>query len=265
LGWRVSVEEATIIADQYRWLKSDDNACLFAKFLAAKPANETRWQNLVYRGKVFPDSFGPDLHGTLSDLKATGQQVASCIFPELESPGEITELLGVLCLDAAHWTCVPYLCPPELPRSTFLIGLRWLMPGEYRDLVVGFARIPTMPRTRQTPHTALTLRLGGPGSSMGIFLGDPEEARTRKKVDGRIAVHLADVPPLIENKDHVLKIRKRMAERMESILDGDPMAAAANPFLTFSLPQSMRERLAHCLPDQSSWKPLPVLGQPQDC
>jgi hypothetical protein len=81
-----------------------------------------------------------------------------------------------------------------------LIGLRWVLKDDTAvNYVLGFASIPSMPLTRQSPFTALFLRI-------------KDEKRTPSDLeDGRVQVHLADLDSTFGSQaahDKVLELTK---------------------------------------------------------
>jgi hypothetical protein len=166
----------------FQWIATSQLGCLFAAKLAKKP-RENRWIPIVQLRALWEGkNLGGLLNAHLDGASAT-HEAAAIIFPDVNGDEEIVALVNALCSDpSGRWYWTQTGIEPDERRALGLIGLRWILAsGGAVNYVLGFASIPTMPFTRQSPFTALFLRIG-------------EQKRTPvHREDNRVQVHLADL------------------------------------------------------------------------
>src|SRR5574338_143145 len=128
------------------WVKTQQVGCQFARHLA-KRTDEARWQGVTVVG----DNLGPEQVVTLDALLAESCPTAEAIFvlfPQINTPDAIVSLIRSLCATPA-WRCVEIEVPCPHASKALLLGLRWFLPdNQHMNYVLGFARLPEMPRTR---------------------------------------------------------------------------------------------------------------------
>jgi hypothetical protein len=164
----------------YDWTKQGQLACLFARILAANPS-AYKWHS-----HVIPDALGiPDLPESL-ELHLTEPSrddgTVQFIFPDIRTPAQVVDLINSLCRGSQwYWTASDIEPPPAGMQS---VGLRWVH-GSVTAVshVLGFAPFEGMPRTRRAPFTAIVMRVGS-----------VKRAPKAKIENGRIQLHLADMP-----------------------------------------------------------------------
>ena len=226
------------------WVKTQQVGCQFARHLA-KRTDEARWQGVTVVG----DNLGPEQVVTLNALLAESCATAEAIFvlfPQINTPDAIVTLIRSLCASPS-WHCVEIEVPYPHASKALLLGLRWFLPdNQHMNYVLGFARLPEMPRTRHAPYTALVLRTGPPGRAPAIAYSYGAAAKQDQRASDKspIPVHLADMDDLLPTEQDVARLWSRTTELKQAQLHDDAMAAAAKAKITFCLPLTAREQLA---------------------
>jgi hypothetical protein len=124
------------------------------------------------------------------------------IFPGVDSQQQIADLINALSSSpSARWYWTTQGIEPHPDKSIQLVGLRWVLAsGKGVNFVLGFSSLSTMPLTRQSPFTALFLRIR-------------DEKRTpNHKEDGRTQVHLTDLDSTFYPQELHDKIVERTKE-----------------------------------------------------
>jgi hypothetical protein len=207
----------------FQWVSTGQLACLFAAKLAKRP-RENRWLPIIQLRALFE---GQELGGLLNahlDAASDVYEAAALIFPDVNTAPEVVELVNALCSDrSGRWYRTDSGIDPDPSGILRLIGLRWVLKEDkHVNFVLGFASLDTMPFTRQSPFTALFLRIR-------------EQKRTpARREDGRVQVHLADLDSMFHPQaqhDQVWELtRKHRANSVEP-----RMTAAARARVTFSV------------------------------
>ncbi len=215
----------------FQWVSTGQLGCLFAAKLAKRP-RENRWLPIVQLAAL---SEGEQLGGLLNthlDAAGDGHEAAVVILPDVNGEQEIVTLVNILCSDpSGRWYRTDDGIEPEPSGNLSLIGLRWILKGGASvNYVLGFSSLKTMPFTRQSPFTALFLRI-------------KEKKRTPADLeDGRVQVHLADLDSTFhpqERHDQVWALTKKVrANHVEQHL-----TAAAKARVTFSVSTKAAELL----------------------
>ncbi len=218
----------------FNWVRSGQLGCLFAVHLAKDP-RKNRWLPIVQlRALQQGDSLG-ELLNTQLDAAAERNEAAAIIFPDVVSPDQVVELINLLCADPSRrWYRTNDGIDPDESDALCLVGLRWILPSRQSvNYVLGFSPIETMPQTRQSPFTAIFLRI-------------IDEKRTPPhREDGLVQVHLADLDSTFYPQavhDQVWELTK--ATRKNAVQPH--MTAAARARVTFSLPKNVTAKL--CAP-----------------
>lgn len=232
------------------WLKTQQVGCAFARHLAKRP-DEARWQGVTVVGAALGPQQVATLNALLAEACATAEAI-SFLFPQINTADEVIGLIRSLCA-TDEWQCVEVegVCPHS--RGALLLGLRWFLPdNRHMNYVLGFAKLPEMPRTRHAPYTALVLRTGPPGRvpDIAYAFGAAAKKDERESEQPPVPVHLADMDDLLSAPDDAARLWSRTTELKRNQLRGDPMAAAAKAKITFCLPSAAREALAGVLTDK---------------
>jgi hypothetical protein len=215
----------------FQWVTTGQLGCLFAVKLASKP-RENRWLPIVQlRALAEGDKLGPLLNAHL-DAAAENHEAAVIIFPDVITPQDVVALVNALCSDPeGRWYRTDDGIDPDPSGAIRLVGLRWVLKNNTCvNYVLGFSSLDTMPLTRQSPFTAIFLRIR-------------EEKRTDPhREDGRVQVHLADLdstfnPQELHNKIWDLTKQYR-ANRVEP-----EKAFTARARVTFSVSQEAAKKL----------------------
>jgi hypothetical protein len=205
----------------FNWVRTGQLGCLFAVQLAKEP-RKNRWLPIVQLRALEEGQNLSRLLNTQLDAASKRNEAAAIIFPDIRTPQEIVALVNLLCDDPNqrwYWTKDGI----EQSDSASLIGLRWILPkGKSVNYVLGFAPISTMPQTRQSPFTALFLRI-------------KDDKRTPShRENGLVQVHLADLDSTFHPQalhDEVWELtRKTRGLHVE-----DHMSLAARARVTFSV------------------------------
>lgn len=216
------------------WVSAGRLGCLFASVLAGKP-RENRWLPIVQLGAL---SQGPELSKSLNTtLDGAGEsyEAAVIIFPDIVTEDEIVALVNLLCSDpSGRWYRTNDGIDPDADGKLSLIGLRWILESSHSvNWVLGFSSLHTMPFTRQSPFTALFLRI------------KEEKRSSASKEDGRVQVHLADLDSLFHPQDKHNRVwdltKLKRAKHVEP-----HMTAAARARVAFSVSQQAASKL--CAP-----------------
>jgi hypothetical protein len=184
----------------FHWVSTGQLGCIFALKLAANP-RESRWLPIV---QLKPLSEGEKLGALLNahlDAAAESQEAAVVIFPDIKTEAEIVSLVNALCSDpSGRWYWTDDGVSPDPDGKLRLVGLRWVLQSNASvNYVLGFGSIKTMPLTRQSPFTAIFLRI------------KDKKMTPKDKEGGRIKVHLADLDsklPSQEVHDQYLRLTK---------------------------------------------------------
>jgi len=170
---------------------------------------------------------------TQLDAASANHEAAVVIFPDVSGADEIVALVNNLCSDlSGRWYRTDDGIDPDPSGLLRLIGLRWVLKEATSvNYVLGFASIDTMPFTRQSPFTALFLRI-------------IEKKRTpAHREDGLVQVHLADLDSTFypqELHDKVWELTKQYrANHVQPHL-----APAARARVTFSVSPEAGKALA---------------------
>jgi len=215
----------------FQWISTGQLGCLFAAKLARRP-RENRWIPIVQLDAL---SSGEQLGGLLSahlDAASENHEAAVVILPGVTTEEDVVKLVNALCSDpSGRWYRTDDGIDPDTTGRLYLVGLRWVLKGNKSvNYVLGFAPLITMPFTRQSPFTALFLRIR-------------DEKRTPEHVeDGRVQVHLADLDSTFhpqETHDQVWELTKR--SRANHVEPNMTMAARAR--VTFSVSGDSAEAL----------------------
>jgi len=170
------------------------------------------------------------------DAASETHEAVAVIFPDVGNADEVVALINRLCEDpAGRWYWTEDGIDPVPNSDSKLIGLRWVLRDNTSvNFVLGFASLETMPSTRQSPFTALFLRV-------------IEEKRTpAHRENGRVQVHLADLDSKFhpqERHDQVWNLTKKFrANHVEPSL-----TAAARARVTFAVPGLQGQKLCNAV------------------
>jgi hypothetical protein len=209
----------------FQWISTGQLGCLFAAKLARKP-RENRWLPIVQLNALAEGARLGNLLNAHLDVASDSHEAAVIILPDITKECHIIELVNNLCSNpSGRWYRTDDGIDPDPSGALCLVGLRWVLKtGTSVNYVLGFAPLPTMPFTRQSPFTALFLRI-------------KEHKRTpAHREEGRVQVHLADLDSTFypqERHDQVWELTKKArANQVEP-----NMTRAARARVTFALPE----------------------------
>jgi hypothetical protein len=172
-----------------------------------------------------------------AQLDAAGEshEAAVVILPDVNTEDEIVALVNALCSDpSGRWYRTEDGISPDPDGKLSLVGLRWILSNDtHVNYVLGFGSIKSMPLTRQSPFTAIFLRI------------KDEKMTPLHREDGRIQVHLADLDSKLPSQtahDELLELTKiYRANRVEP-----NMLPVARARVTFAVSPGAAETL--CVP-----------------
>ena len=231
---------STASQENFRWLIKGEAGCIFAAKLALRD-KESKFGALDLPGTSLTATQKQILNATLRAAPQHHEAMA-LTFPDIKSPEQIVNLISELC-SMQSWYCyeVPWL--PGSAPDALLLGLRWILPDDKRvAFALGFANINTMPVTRRAPHTMLAFRVGLPGPAPPIGTRNPNEVTTRSLERGRMPVHLADMPTLLQNDQQIEKMWDQTQKFKQKKLQGQKLVEARAK-VTFALPLKPRYRV----------------------
>jgi hypothetical protein len=190
----------------FQWVTTGQLGCLFAVKLARKP-RENRWLPIVQLDALSQPNLGEVLNAEL-DAATENHEAAVIIFPGVDSQEQIADLINALCSSpSGRWYWTTAGIEPHPDNAIQLVGLRWVLAsGKSVNFVLGFSSLSTMPLTRQSPFTALFLRIG-------------DEKRTpNHREDGKTQVHLADLDSTFYPQElHDLVVEKTKEYRAKRV------------------------------------------------
>lgn len=212
----------------FSWVKHGQTSCRFARTLAHDPAT-ARWVPIVELDALNRDELAKFVNERLDQASGDNEAV-QLIFPDLETIDDIVRLTNTLCVnDRWYWTESEMEDPPE---STFLLGLRWILPcGRCVNPVIGFAPARTMPLTRRAPFLSLGIRVSN-------VLRAPEPRKIERNM---VQVHLADMDSGLPKERHDNVWTQTQVEKAKFIKP--EMRGAAKARVTFCLPQEYRNAM----------------------
>lgn len=184
----------------FRWISTGQLGCIFALKLAASP-RENRWLPIVVpQAQKEGEKLGSFLNAHL-DAAAESHEAAAVILPDVKTEEDIVRLVNTLCGDpSGRWYWTDDGISPDPDGNLKLIGLRWVLQSNTSvNYVLGFAAVKSMPFTRQSPFSALFLRI------------KDEKMTPKEREGGRIKVHLADLDSRLgsqELHDEYLQLTK---------------------------------------------------------
>jgi hypothetical protein len=215
----------------FQWISTGQLGCLFAAVLAKRP-RENRWLPIVQLEALAEGERLGGLLNTYLDAAGEGHEAAVVIFPDVNGEQEVVALVNALCSDpSGRWYRTDDGIDPDPAGVLSLIGLRWILKSNASvNYVLGFSSLKTMPFTRQSPFTALFLRIN-------------EIKRTPPdREDGRVQVHLADLDSKFypqATHDKVWELTKK--KRANHVEPG--LTAAARARVTFSVSPEAAQQL----------------------
>jgi hypothetical protein len=173
----------------FRWISTGQLGCIFALRLAQSP-RENRWLPIVIPETPKGESLGSFLCANL-DAAGESHEAAAVILPYVKTEEDIVAFVNDLCGDpSGRWYWTEDGISPDPSGTVKLIGLRWILKSnESVNYVLGFASVPSMPFTRQSPFTAIFLRIKG------------DKMTPIEREEGRIKVHLADLDSRLESQE----------------------------------------------------------------
>ncbi len=207
----------------FNWISTGQLGCIFAAKLARKP-RENRWHSVVQlQALTEGDRLGQLISAHLDGASDT-HEAAAIIFPDVVGEQAIVDLVNLLCSDpSGRWYRTDDGIDPDPAAARSFIGLRWILKrGTAVNYVLGFSPIDSMPRTRQSPFTALFFRI-------------KEDKRTPSDLeDGRTQVHLADLDSTFATQaahDKILELTKTTRANFVE----PHLTAAARARITFAV------------------------------
>lgn len=207
----------------FQWVSTGQLGCIFALRLASSP-RENRWLPVVQLNALTEGvKLGALLNAHL-DAAGESHEAAVVIFPDINTEDGIVALVNALCSDpSGRWYRTDDGIPPDPDGKLSLVGLRWILSNDTSvNYVLGFASIEAMPLTRQSPFTAIFLRV------------KEEKMTPLHREDGRVQVHLADLDSKLPSQaahDELLELTKiYRANRVEP-----NMLAVARAKVTFAV------------------------------
>jgi hypothetical protein len=214
----------------FQWVSTGQLGCLFAAKLAKRP-RENRWLPIVQLNAL---SEGERLGGLLNTYldAADGHEAAVVILPDINGEHEVVAVVNALCSDpSGRWYRTDDGIDPDPAGTLSLIGLRWVLKSNASvNYVLGFSSLDTMPFTRQSPFTALFLRIS-------------DKKRTPADTeDGRVQVHLAD----LDSKFHPQEVHDQVWDLTKKVRANhvEPhLTAAARARVTFSVSPKAAQQL----------------------
>lgn len=214
----------------FQWVSTGQLGCIFAAKLARRP-RENRWLPIIQLDALSQTNLAELINAQL-DAASESHEAAVIIFPGVDSERQVVDLINNLCASpSARWYWTTDGIDAHSDDGIRVIGLRWILSsGSSVNYVLGFSSLPTMPLTRQSPFTAIFLRI-------------KEEKRTPPhREDGRIQVHLADLDSTFhpqERHDQITELTKAYrANRVEP-----HMRPVARARVTFAVGKDEAARL----------------------
>lgn len=173
----------------FRWISTGQLGCIFALRLAQSP-RENRWLPIVIPEALKEETLGSFLNANL-DAAGDSHEAAAVILPYVKTEEDIVALVNELCNDpSGRWYWTEDGISPDPNGAVKLIGLRWILKSDQSvNYVLGFASVPNMPFTRQSPFTAIFLRIRD------------HKMTSIERESGRIKVHLADLDSRLESQE----------------------------------------------------------------
>jgi hypothetical protein len=174
----------------FRWITTGQLGCIFALKLAASP-RENRWMPIVVPQALKEgDNLGSFLNAYL-DAAAESHEAAAVILPDVKTEEDIVRIVNALCNDpSGRWYWTDDGISPDPNENVKLIGLRWILKSDASvNYVLGFAAVKSMPFTRQSPFSAIFLRIRD------------EKMTEVEHEGGRIKVHLADLDSRLDSQE----------------------------------------------------------------
>ncbi|MBA4150145.1 MAG: hypothetical protein H0X66_18715 [Verrucomicrobia bacterium] len=234
-----------ITKEFFDWIRQGNSGCIFAKLFVLR-GGDTPWEASVIRAETF-DAPTVEAIGETLKLASKRSEAIQLILPNIKTPEQIARMISCLCKNP-NWYCTEIIPKPSEYTSSFLAGLRWKLPDAVNvNWVLGFADIETMPPTRRAPYTSLAIRLGQPGTAPSVAKDKPNEVRSRKKENGLVPVHLADMPTPFLKDDAIKKTWVLTEQTAGKMLNPTPeFRTNAHAKVTFALPMDLRDSLIGC-------------------
>ncbi|MEN3370775.1 MAG: hypothetical protein V7609_2918 [Verrucomicrobiota bacterium] len=229
-------------------MKTQQVGCGFAQFFARRD-DTGGLQPLTVKGYALATADVEPLNELLARAFSNNYEGVYVIFPDINSSDDVVGLIQSLCA-TPKWRCVEVVPDPPFSDGPLLIGLRWFLPDDiHMNYVLGFANLEEMPHTRKAPYTVLVLRTGPPGRAPGVAFakGVNPKPDQRDIEEPPIPVHLADMPALRPTEEHVADLWAYTMKLKRKQLEGDAHARAAKAKVTFCLPGTARDPLAHVI------------------
>lgn len=207
----------------FQWISTGQLGCLFAAELARRP-RENRWLPIVQLNALAEGTSLGSLLNAHLDAASDSHEAAVIILPDITEESHVIAVVNALCADVSgRWYRTDDGIDPDPSGRLSLVGLRWVLKtGTSVNYVLGFSPLVTMPFTRQSPFTALFLRI-------------KEHKRTpAHREEGRVQVHLADLDSTFhpqERHDQVWELTKKARENQVE----PNMTKAARARVTFAL------------------------------
>lgn len=206
----------------HHWVAAGQTGCRFAKRLASMP-DEARWLTAIFPWQHPPSDFAE----YASRLCAGTQpefELVQLTFPRIETPEDVCRIVDSLCTEPTWRSHVS-----DTNDGYADLALRWVLPDDaHVSWALGFAPFPSMPFTRRAPFTSIVLRNRPPGF----------EPPDPKVDEGRLAVHLAHVPDLLESEEERAAYW-RTSQRDRAELLGDEATTSAKAKVTFRVPRHL--------------------------
>jgi len=192
----------------FQWISTGQLGCVFAAKLARRP-RENRWLPIVQLNALAEGSRLGGLLNAQLDAASVNHEAAVIVLPGVDSQQAVVDLVNALCSDpSGRWYWTNDGIDPDPDGNIQLVGLRWIVGDDTGvNYVLGFSSLTTMPLTRQSPFTALFLRIRG------------KKRTPPHREDGRVQIHLADLDSTFhpqERHDQISELTKQhRANRVE--------------------------------------------------
>lgn len=222
---------ADAIATMREFLRSGPVACSFARTIA-RARRGIQWG--AFPGSAPAEALTRSLDAVF-DVAAEAKLASVAVFPDLRSAEDITALVESLAATSRWVVRLPTWRRHQ--RDDALVGLYWRTPKSRLSSVMGFAPLGSMPVFRRAPYVAL-----------GLWTGERENPKSLelmkrvKRADDEVG--FVDMPVrAAATQERVWDATLAEVKRVRDL----QREGAAEPDVTFCLPQSCRERVAGLL------------------